>query len=107
VSTRSTTASGTLRAWIIAHFGEASLPGSGAGELEDLASLSSTHEVLESALDRSGIRPLASEADRFLEKVTVKHKICPFHVYLIARSGAARHRLVAAGASGEHDPYKD
>ena len=81
--TMRTTTPRPIDAAVLPNHGEVTLPEPGPGQLEDLACFRPAHEVLERALDRAGVRPLAAQPGCFLQQVRTKHKICACHVHRV------------------------
>src|SRR6266545_3509231 len=77
VSTRTTAvSSGAVDAAVLASHRQVALPQAAAGQCQDAVRLGATHEFFERPFDRRGVGPFAADADRLLEELLIKHKIC-------------------------------
>jgi hypothetical protein len=94
VSTRITVPSSSWGGGIAAHLGQVAFPHSRTLESQDLASLRSTDELLQSRDDGTRVRLLATDLYRLLQQFLRKHKIRAFHAHSMATAA----KLHNAGA---------
>ena len=52
-------------------------------QLEDSPRLGTTHEVPQRTIHGGGVGLFAAQTPGLVKKITIKHKICTFHVYRV------------------------
>src|SRR4051812_46115233 len=83
VSTSTTLAALSVAGPILAHDAQIAFPGATAGEIQNPPGTCAFDELLHRPLNGARVGALAARAERVLEEIGVKHKICPFHVYSV------------------------
>jgi len=64
---------------VFTHTRQVAPPEARAGQFQNLASLDAPHHLPQRAVHRPRVRSLAAQSSRFLEQLTINHKIRTFH----------------------------